>query len=148
METLKVVLKTQNELIEGINKINHNQTTIVQNQIQIYEVLEQVQQNAVNKSEMEAQNMMLRECKVVAKKIERSVCRMTGEISDKNLDDIASSLPLQSDCAVDLMETKLRDPEYAQAMVKNYMMECLFYILIAVHIFSKGHIYHKIKRCV
>ncbi|XP_036330209.1 uncharacterized protein LOC118742326 [Rhagoletis pomonella] len=116
METLKVVLKTQNELIEGINIINHNQTTIVQNQIQISEVLEQVQQNAVNKSEMEAQNMMLRECKVVAKKIERSVCRMTGEISDKNLDDIASSLPLQSDCAVDLMETKLRDPEYAQAM--------------------------------
>ncbi|XP_017485558.1 PREDICTED: uncharacterized protein LOC108374100 [Rhagoletis zephyria] len=59
METLKVVLKTQNDLIEGINIINHNQTTIVQNQIHISEVLEQVQQNAVNKSEMEAQNMMV-----------------------------------------------------------------------------------------
>lgn len=70
---------------------------------------------------MEAQNKLLRECKVVAKKIERSVCRMTGEIKDDNLDDVASSFPLQSSSAVIKIEQKLKEPEYAQAMVKNYI---------------------------
>ncbi|XP_017474734.1 PREDICTED: uncharacterized protein LOC108365254 [Rhagoletis zephyria] len=69
------------------------------------------------KCEMEAQNKPLRECKVVAKKIERSVLRMTGEIQDGNLNDVASSLPLQSSSAVIEIEQKLKEPEYAQAMI-------------------------------
>lgn len=66
---------------------------------------------------MLAQNKAIRECKVIVKKVKEWVCRMTGEIQDEELEDIASTLPLQSKTAVAEVEEKLQSPEYAQAMV-------------------------------
>ncbi|XP_017474145.1 PREDICTED: uncharacterized protein LOC108364810 [Rhagoletis zephyria] len=65
---------------------------------------------------MLAQNKAISECKVMLKKVTESVFRMTGETQDKELDDIASTLPLQSQTAVAEVEEKLQCPEYAQAM--------------------------------
>lgn len=68
---------------------------------------------------MLAQSKLLMECKVTSKRIEKSVCRMTGEIFDNKIDEVASTLPLSTLAAVEELEQKLEKPDFAQAMVIN-----------------------------
>ncbi|XP_036339355.1 uncharacterized protein LOC118756721 [Rhagoletis pomonella] len=70
----------------------------------------------VDKSETLAQNTLLRECKVAIKKVERSVCLMTGELRDDALDEVARMLPINTLESVLEVEEKLKEPHFAQAM--------------------------------
>lgn len=67
---------------------------------------------------MMAQAKIMMECKVGLKRVQESLCRMTGETTDKGLDAIASMLPLRTIIAVQEIEEKLDSDDYAQAMVK------------------------------
>ncbi|XP_067646090.1 uncharacterized protein [Eurosta solidaginis] len=71
-------------------------------------MLEEIKQDAVPKSEVLAQQHLMRECKVTLKKVESSVCKITGEVRDKYMDEVASALPLQNVLEVLRVEERLK----------------------------------------
>ncbi|XP_017480318.1 PREDICTED: uncharacterized protein LOC108369666 isoform X2 [Rhagoletis zephyria] len=95
------------------------QQILSENQSLICEKLNYIMENSTPKCETSAQHQLLRECKVSIKKVEHSVCRMTGELRDKHMDDVASALPLQTSIAVLNVEDNLKIPEYARAMTSH-----------------------------
>ncbi|XP_036322299.1 uncharacterized protein LOC118736310 [Rhagoletis pomonella] len=104
-------------LLIKLQTIEMNQQILSENQSLICEKLNYIMENSTPKCETSAQHQLLRECKVSIKKVEHSVCRMTGELRDKHMDDVASALPLQTSIAVLNVEDNLKIPEYARAMV-------------------------------
>lgn len=66
-----------------------------------------------------AQNKILMECKVSIRKVEQSVCRMTGETVDNMLNEVASMLPLKTLKEVDSIEEKLQTPDFTMAVVSK-----------------------------
>ncbi|XP_017479244.1 PREDICTED: uncharacterized protein LOC108368801 [Rhagoletis zephyria] len=65
---------------------------------------------------MLAQNQLIRECKVMLKKVQQSVCYMTGETEDENIREISSLLHLNSKETSIQMEAKISNAEYRQAL--------------------------------
>ncbi|XP_039968276.1 uncharacterized protein LOC120780067, partial [Bactrocera tryoni] len=86
----------QQILFDTLGSLNNGQVLITGNQKQITDKLETVEQKSIDRAEMLAQSSLIRECKVHLKKIERSVCLMTGEEKDEALDQVASLLPIQN----------------------------------------------------
>ncbi|KAM7354547.1 uncharacterized protein ACRADG_006184 isoform 1-T1 [Cochliomyia hominivorax] len=70
------------------------------------------------KSESIVQSKLLMESKVAIKKVESSVCRITGETMDKTLNVVASLLSLKTIDELNNLEKKLESPEFCQAMIK------------------------------
>ncbi|XP_067629565.1 uncharacterized protein [Eurosta solidaginis] len=114
---MQVLQTTQTSIMETVASVINGVSAITKNQIAIVQNLEAHDQNSANKSEMLAQNALLRECKVVAEHIQRSVCLMTGEIRDSALDEIASLLPLQSLEVLFEVEEKLSNADFVQNMI-------------------------------
>ncbi|XP_067616245.1 uncharacterized protein [Eurosta solidaginis] len=71
---------------------------------------------AIPKSEVLAQQHLMRECKVTLKKVESSVCKISEEVRDKYMDEVASALPFQNVLEVLRVEERLNLEEYAVAM--------------------------------
>ncbi|XP_067638636.1 uncharacterized protein [Eurosta solidaginis] len=92
------------------------QRTLSYNQSVLMKMVEEIKQDAVPKSEVLAQQPLMRECKVTLKKVESSVCKITGEVRDKYMDEVASALPLQNVLEVLRVEERLKVEEYAVAM--------------------------------
>ncbi|XP_067619898.1 uncharacterized protein [Eurosta solidaginis] len=82
-------------------------------------MVEAIKQDAVPKSEVLAQQHLIRECKVTLKKVESSVCKITGEVRDKYMYEVVSTLPLQNVLEVLRVEERLKLEEYAVAMRGN-----------------------------
>lgn len=59
------------------------------------------------------------ECKVSIRKVEQSVCRITGESVDHALNEVASMLPLKTVEEVYSIEEKIKSPDFATAVVSN-----------------------------
>ncbi|XP_036341013.1 uncharacterized protein LOC118750401 [Rhagoletis pomonella] len=101
--------------------IETNQVVLQKNQEIISPQVEELVEKMVNKSEMLAENKILRECKVTLQKIELSIGGMTGEVRDQILDEVASSFPINSITSVSDIEDKIMNrPEYAQAMITYF----------------------------
>ncbi|XP_046811366.1 uncharacterized protein LOC124420938 [Lucilia cuprina] len=130
LDVLKIILEGQKAINERLDKLEQYQTdiktnqsvlsngqnSIVANQQQIADKLLCIEANNMSKPEMMAQSKLLMECKVTIKKVETSICRMTGEVKD----EIAAMLPLRTIEVVQEVEGKLLTPEFAQAM-KTYL---------------------------
>ncbi|XP_039969591.1 uncharacterized protein LOC120781437 [Bactrocera tryoni] len=108
-ENICITLQNQKTLSEGQSSMVHNQTAI-------FEKLNEMESKIVEKAEVLAQNKSIRECKVLLKRVEQSVCRMTGEVTDKELDDVASTFPMESQAIVAEVEDRLQSQDYAQTM--------------------------------
>ncbi|XP_017489286.1 PREDICTED: uncharacterized protein LOC108377531 isoform X1 [Rhagoletis zephyria] len=70
-----------------------------------------------NRNETMAQNRLMRECKIILAKVQQSVGKMTGDIVDEAIVEVASVLPLFTIDAAMEVEEKLNEHEYATAMV-------------------------------
>ncbi|XP_017489287.1 PREDICTED: uncharacterized protein LOC108377531 isoform X2 [Rhagoletis zephyria] len=69
-----------------------------------------------NRNETMAQNRLMRECKIILAKVQQSVGKMTGDIVDEAIVEVASVLPLFTIDAAMEVEEKLNEHEYATAM--------------------------------
>ncbi|XP_050324474.1 uncharacterized protein LOC126755788 [Bactrocera neohumeralis] len=131
LEALKTIIAGQKNIQERLEKLEENicitlqnqktlsegQSSLVHNQTAIFEKLNEMESKIVEKAEVLAQNKSIRECKVLLKRVEQSVCRMTGEVTDKELDDVASTFPMESQATVAEVEDRLQSQDYAQTMV-------------------------------
>ncbi|XP_039968842.1 uncharacterized protein LOC120780643 [Bactrocera tryoni] len=96
LDKIHTLESNQQILFDTLGSLNNGQVLITGHQKQITDKLETVEQKSIDRSEMLAQSSLIRECKVHLKKIERSVCLMTGEEKDEALDQVASLLPIQN----------------------------------------------------
>ncbi|XP_017476348.1 PREDICTED: uncharacterized protein LOC108366442 [Rhagoletis zephyria] len=69
---------------------------------------------------MMAQNQLIRECKVMLRKVQQSVSQITGEIEDKHLEEISAKLHNGDIGISSEVEQSLTNPEFKQAMI-TYM---------------------------
>ncbi|XP_036346133.1 uncharacterized protein LOC118755402, partial [Rhagoletis pomonella] len=90
--------------------------SIVANQEEIAKELEKINISIEKNPEAMAQTKALRECKVAVRKIEMSVCRLTGELEDTFMNEVTSMLPLATTTGVLNVEERLQVQEFAQAM--------------------------------
>ncbi|XP_067625147.1 uncharacterized protein [Eurosta solidaginis] len=90
------VLRVLMEIIYKMDQIEQNQRTLSYNQSVLMKMVEEIKQDAVPKSEVLAQQHLMRECKVTLKKVKSSVRKITGEVRDKYMDEVASALPPQN----------------------------------------------------
>ncbi|XP_067630074.1 uncharacterized protein [Eurosta solidaginis] len=117
------VLRVLMEIIYKMDQIEQNQRTLSYNQSVLMKMVEEIKQDAVPKSEVLAQQHLMRECKVTLKKVESSVCKITGEVRDKYMDEVASALPLQNVLEVLRVEERLKVEEYAVAMAHMFKIK-------------------------
>ncbi|XP_067638158.1 uncharacterized protein [Eurosta solidaginis] len=117
------VLRVLMEIIYKMDQIEQNQRTLSYNQSVLMKMVEEIKQDAVPKSEVLAQQHLMRECKLTLKKVESSVCKITGEVRDKYMDEVASALPLQNVLEVLRVEERLKVEEYAVAMAHMFKIK-------------------------
>ncbi|XP_036346127.1 uncharacterized protein LOC118755396, partial [Rhagoletis pomonella] len=130
LKALREVLNGQKESNARLAKLEENQTTVMQNQAilsqglasivanqeEIAKELEKINISIEKNPEAMAQTKALRECKVAVRKIEMSVCRLTGELEDTFMNEVTSMLPLATTTGVLNVEERLQVQEFAQAM--------------------------------
>ncbi|XP_065364455.1 uncharacterized protein LOC135957606 [Calliphora vicina] len=119
-DRLKKVEENQSNILVNQGFLTNGQAVLVTNQENIERNLERYETN--HKAESVAQNKVLMECKVSIRKVEQSVCHMTGETVDHNLNEVESMLPLKTLEEVDSIEEKLQSPDFAMA-VKTFMFK-------------------------
>lgn len=76
-----------------------------------------------------AQNKTLMKRKVPLKRVERSVCPISGKTPNVKLDEVTAMLPLRCVNSVNEMEKKLKAEDFAQATVRKsnlYLILCEF----------------------
>ncbi|XP_050340552.1 uncharacterized protein LOC126766938 [Bactrocera neohumeralis] len=117
LDKIHTLESNQQILFDTLGSLNNGQMLITGNQEQITDKFETVEQKSIDRSEMLAQSSLIRECKVHLKKIERSVCLMTGEEKDEALDQVASLLPIQNFEGCLEVEEMLEKLEFAQPMI-------------------------------
>ncbi|XP_017491255.1 PREDICTED: uncharacterized protein LOC108379421 isoform X1 [Rhagoletis zephyria] len=111
----------QNEMDDMDEKIMENQRQ-VESRLDVLDhridAMEKVLcENMANRNETMAQNRLMRECKVILAKVQQSVGKMTGDIVDEGIVEVASVLPFFTIDAAMEVEEKLNEHEYATAMV-------------------------------
>ncbi|XP_017491256.1 PREDICTED: uncharacterized protein LOC108379421 isoform X2 [Rhagoletis zephyria] len=110
----------QNEMDDMDEKIMENQRQ-VESRLDVLDhridAMEKVLcENMANRNETMAQNRLMRECKVILAKVQQSVGKMTGDIVDEGIVEVASVLPFFTIDAAMEVEEKLNEHEYATAM--------------------------------
>lgn len=74
----------------------------------------------LDKNDMMAHHKVVRESRVLIKKVHQSVCRITGESCEDLHTELAVLMPMQTLDAIFDLEEKLVEKSYEDAMVSRY----------------------------
>ncbi|XP_017492100.1 PREDICTED: uncharacterized protein LOC108380236 [Rhagoletis zephyria] len=114
MATLDAIQKRQEEVFAKLNSVETRQ-------LEMGETINQMQgalsEKMPERSEIQAQSKLLRECRVLTARVQQSVSRITGDVETEESTDLASMLPMSSVEKVQAAEAKLKTKAYADAMM-------------------------------
>ncbi|XP_067626025.1 uncharacterized protein [Eurosta solidaginis] len=110
---LKAILDKQNETSSRIANLEARMCTL-ENSIEDFHAWSK--ENTRGIPEEIARDKMIRESKVLAQKVHKSICRLTGEDQNESETDIASSLPIASYEEAHAFEQKMIEPAYKAAV--------------------------------
>ncbi|XP_067626026.1 uncharacterized protein [Eurosta solidaginis] len=111
---LKAILDKQNETSSRIANLEARMCTL-ENSIEDFHAWSK--ENTRGIPEEIARDKMIRESKVLAQKVHKSICRLTGEDQNESETDIASSLPIASYEEAHAFEQKMIEPAYKAAVM-------------------------------
>ncbi|XP_036327208.1 uncharacterized protein LOC118739809 [Rhagoletis pomonella] len=126
---MRELVHAQRETNTRLAKVEENQSILSQGMDVLVGNQERIA-SAFEEMDKDPQTLALakgmRECKVALKKIQYDVCRMTGEVANSKMDEVASMIPLHTTTAVLEVEQRLQSPDFVQTMVTNKPNTLLF----------------------
>ncbi|XP_067616372.1 uncharacterized protein [Eurosta solidaginis] len=97
------------DVLQGLQKDYINRLAIIETALK---------ENVPDKSEVQAQSKLLRECRVIGARTHQAISRITGDMEDEEYLDLASKLPMSSIEHLATVEEKLKNRASADVMMR------------------------------
>ncbi|XP_049303597.1 uncharacterized protein LOC115066672 isoform X2 [Bactrocera dorsalis] len=108
---------TASEGLDANKDIMAKLDLILEKQLNLESRLDKLEENIINKTDVMAHHKIVRETKVLLKKVQQTVCRISGESCEDFHTELAVLMPMQTLDAVFDLEEKILEKNYEDAVI-------------------------------